>query len=142
MLTSEFITLTNYLPTSEEWENITVEYMNSDIDKFTFCKKWKKKHADLIKKYRDKKVAEERFGNLCDKFVNLMYKTTNPRSKKYVSYNDEVLYFSNLENIEEIAKTLNCSLKELKEVVRKCKKFQTISCKVLYRIAIIQQYVL
>lgn len=137
MLTFEFITLTNYCPTPEEWKNITSEYMNSDIDKFTFCENWKKEHADLIKRYRDKKAAEERFGNLCDKFVDLMYKTTNRRSKKYVSENDEVKYFSNFKNVQEIAKTLNCSLKELKKVAGTCKKFKTLSNNVLYRIAII-----
>lgn len=137
MLTFEFITLTNYRPTYEEWKNITSEYMNSDIDKFTFCENWKNEHADLIKRYREKKAAEERFGNLCDKFVDLMYKTTNRRSKKYVSENDEVKYFSNLENVQEIAKTLNCSLKELKKVAGTCKNFKTLSTNVLYRIAII-----
>ena len=137
MLTFEFITLTNYRPTPEEWKNITAEYMNSDIDKVTFCENWKNEHADLIKRYRDKKVAEDRFWNLCDEFVNLMYKTTNRRSKKYVSENDEVKYFSDLKNVKEIAKTLNCSLKELKEVAGTCKRFKTLSANVLYRIAII-----
>ena len=137
MITFEFITLTNYCPTPEEWKNITSEYMNSDIDKFTFCKNWKKEHTDLIKRYREKKTAGKRFGDLCDKFIDLMYKTTNRRSKKYVSENDEVKYFSNLKNVQEIAKTLNCSLKELKEVAGTCKRSKTISTNVLYRIAII-----
>ena len=59
MITFEFITLTNYRPTPEEQKNITTEYMNSNIDKFTFCENWKKKHADLIKRYRDKKQQKK-----------------------------------------------------------------------------------
>lgn len=75
---------------------------------------------------------------MCDRFVNLMYMTTNRRSKKYVSENDEEKYFSNLENVKEIAKTLKCTLKKLKETITfLSKKSKIITLNIFHRISII-----
>lgn len=44
MLLSEFTKLTGFYPTQEQWDEINALYMNSEDDKRTFCRKWRKEH--------------------------------------------------------------------------------------------------
>ena len=42
MMMSEFIELTGFEPTGDEYSEIEAEYMNCNEDKQVFCKNWKK----------------------------------------------------------------------------------------------------
>lgn len=141
MLQSEFTTLTGYYPTAEEWNKINSQYMENDLNKQDFCFLWKSMNKYLLEKQIQKKLDEERAGHLCDVLVNYLYRTINKRSKFYISDENEVQHFSSIENIENIRKNiLKCTRREFRETIQTCKKFRTISSKVLYRIAIIFSY--
>jgi predicted RNase H-like nuclease (RuvC/YqgF family) len=44
MTQQEFTERTNFWPTAEQFETINEAYMATDIDKDTFCKRWKKEN--------------------------------------------------------------------------------------------------
>lgn len=141
MLQSEFTTLTGYFPTAEEWDKIDSQYMASNLNKQDFCKTWKIINKISIKKQIKKKLDEERAGHLCDVLVHYLYRTINKRSKAYIADENEVQYFSSIENIENIRKNiLKCTRREFRQTIQTCKRFRTIPCKILYRIAVIFQY--
>lgn len=50
MLLQEFIHLTGVNVTSLEYQAIETEYLNTDINKFDFCAKWKANYNNKMKK--------------------------------------------------------------------------------------------
>lgn len=51
MLLSEFTQLTGFYPTQEQWDEINALYMDSEDDKRTFCRRWRKEH--MLEKSRE-----------------------------------------------------------------------------------------
>ena len=52
MMIQEFTALTGYDPTAEEYDVIEADYMDFDGDKKTFCRLWKKLHANKVSRQR------------------------------------------------------------------------------------------
>lgn len=59
MMRSEFIKRTGIEPTGQEYAEIEKEYMATDIDKESFCKKWKR-NGGVVKllKQRQQRIEE------------------------------------------------------------------------------------
>lgn len=64
MLLQEFIHLTGVNVTSLEYQAIETEYLNTDIDKFDFCAKWKTNYNNKMKKERSKYRKDHSIENL------------------------------------------------------------------------------
>lgn len=64
MLLQEFIHLTGVNVTSLEYQAIETEYLNTDIDKFDFCAKWKANYNNKMKKERAKYRKDHSIENL------------------------------------------------------------------------------
>ena len=59
MTMSEFIEMTGFKPTGEEYAEIEAEYMGCDEDKDTFCKQWKKHYGvERLMRMRARKIEE------------------------------------------------------------------------------------
>lgn len=59
MTLQEFVNLTNVNIDYKEFDAINVVYMNSDVDKYEFCKMWCKMNANRVKAAKASKKAEE-----------------------------------------------------------------------------------
>lgn len=64
MLLQEFIHLTGVNVTSLEYQAIETEYLNTDINKFDFCAKWKANYNNKMKKERAKYRKDHSIENL------------------------------------------------------------------------------
>ena len=60
MLLSEFINLSGYFPTENEFETINESYMNSDLNKREFCAIWCKINRKKVLETRAQKKESER----------------------------------------------------------------------------------
>ena len=59
MLRSEFVERTGFEPMGREYEEIEAEYMASDEDKDTFCKRWKKQGGiERLIRIRARRIEE------------------------------------------------------------------------------------
>lgn len=59
MMIGEFIQLTGFEPTQEEYREIEAEYMGCDIDKTKFCKDWKRNGGiQRLSRIRARRIEE------------------------------------------------------------------------------------
>lgn len=59
MMIGEFIQLTGFEPTQEEYLEIEAEYMGCDIDKTKFCKDWKRNGGiQRLSRIRARRIEE------------------------------------------------------------------------------------
>lgn len=69
MLYEEFIALTGYRPSYEEYERIERNYMAFDGDKQAFCKAWVMVNSATVEKY---KIDTEKLSKMEDKEIALV----------------------------------------------------------------------
>lgn len=90
MTQQEFFNRTNVEVSSKEYEAIEMVYMNSDLDKDTFCKMWVKMNQTRVeqaKKEELQRTAEETKRNYLYDFLNQNFDWTK-LATEYVSYDE------------------------------------------------------
>ena len=112
MLLEEFIALTGYRPTCEEYAEIERNYMAFDGDKQMFCKAWVMVNSATVAKNR---ADYEALGKMLDKELEL---------REEISYMDSVInqVHSHLESLKKKREKLQTSALKLHGLITEHKK--------------------
>lgn len=89
MLSSEFYDRTGYIPTSEEWDEITKNYMHSNLDKDDFCKAWKKVNSIKVENAENERKAKEALEKMHEYVINKVVRFVNGEESFTDRYNKE-----------------------------------------------------
>lgn len=120
MMRSEFIERTGFDPTADEYAEIELQYMDSDLDKDKFCAKWKRDGGVIRYANQRRYVMEELVQKLnkSDHELELMTSSRDYQKKLADEYRSEVFHLKQvIQELERDRDTYRNKLQAIKDAL-------------------------